>query len=103
MKRLLIIVVLSITLLFSCTKPLDNIVILNVKDKQSSVDTTFNALETTPTVSDNTTTVVTGNNTISSNTHLSDDRFLIINKSSHNAKYHCKHARYQDSKNIDIA
>ena len=82
MKRLLIIVVLSITLLFSCTKPLDNIVILNVKDKQSSVDTTFNALETTPTVSDNTTTVVTGNNTISSNTHLSDDCFLIINKSS---------------------
>ena len=76
MKRLLVVIVLSITLLFSCTKPLDNIVILKVKDKSS--DTSLITSENTTVSSE-----VTDDQSLTTTTVIVDtERLLIINKSS---------------------
>lgn len=84
MKRLLIVIVLSITLLFSCTKPLDNIVILKVKDKNVNSDT--NATVTTPVMTTTTTDGVTNTtdkpSVTTTVTVVDGERVLIINKSS---------------------
>jgi len=91
MKRLLVVIVLSITLLFSCTKPLDDIVILKVNDKssntaESSVGTTFAEFtDTTPNTSPNSTGLVTDDKEqpiSTTDVAVQGDRVLIINKSS---------------------
>ncbi len=89
MKRLLVIIVLSVTLLFSCTKPLDNIVILNVKDKAtSSLDTTLQITYptvTTTTLSHPNVTAQPSTTTLpltTTSTAHADERVLVINKSS---------------------
>jgi len=83
MKRLLVSLVLSMVLLISCTKPLDNIVILNVKDKD--VTSAETVLQTTPASVDTTTVyslTTTESNVTTVYTPTGDERVLIINKSS---------------------
>ena len=82
MKRLLLLVVLCITLLLSCTKPLDNIVILGVKDKSTTVkttlDTTHLSVDTTSDIDTTTESTVQ----ITTFTLIDGERVLIINKAS---------------------
>lgn len=80
MKRLTVVIVLSLTMLFSCTKPLDNIVILQVKDKDTTslcYTTPVSAVITIPDTSSSDKPLIT-----TADGAVDGERILIINKSS---------------------
>ena len=69
MKKLLIIIILSTAIMISCSRPMDNTVIINVKDSDISSQLITTIGNTSSSVS--TTTV-----------YISGERLLVINKST---------------------
>ena len=84
MKRLLVLIVLSISLLLACTKPLDDIIILQIKDKQdSSTVSTFDTKQPSYDTSAYLPIETSESHVITSAPDAGDtQRELIINKSS---------------------